>query len=171
MFVDLATKSSPVWPLPSLDGCAPAAVPRTSKVPGIDLAYPTGRGASSHAMPHLTPALAVADGVITFAGNQERGYAVVINHNNGWASYYSGLATLFLQPTMRPRARQEHVVTGAVLGYVGDGALHYELWKLDDERHFEPVGDTLAHMTSWLVLPWNNNRLTPDQAAPLPAAA
>jgi murein DD-endopeptidase MepM/ murein hydrolase activator NlpD len=122
-------------------------------------------------MPNLTPALAVADGVITFAGNQERGHALVINHNNGWASFYSGLATLFVQATMRSRARLEHVVAGGVLGYVGDGALHYELWKLDDERHFEPVGDTLAHMQSWLVLPWNDNRFTPDKAAPLPSAA
>jgi len=170
MFTDLSRKSSPVWPLPSLDGCVPLVMPRVSKLPGVDLAYPMA-DVQAYFVPSLTPAFAVADGVVTFAGNQERGHAVVINHNNGWASFYSGLATLFVQPTMRPRARLEHVLAGSVIGYVGDSGLHYELWKLDDERHFEPVGDTLVHMKSWLVLPWNDNRFTPDQAAPLPAAA
>lgn len=177
--------SHPVWPLPSLNGREPVAVQRQSKLPGLHLAYPRdcpdellakypigSNGSSTHFMPNLIPAYAVGDGFITYAGKQAHGHAIVVNHDNGWATYYAGLEHMFARPTnARPRARDERVKAGDVLGYVGSPqpdamkALHFELWKLEEERHFEPVGDPLGYMRDWLMLPWNVERLTPSEAA------
>lgn len=176
--------SHPVWPMPSLNGREPAVIETSTKMPGIDLAYaraypdellatyPIGpNGSPTHFMPSSMPAFAVADGTIMYAGKQDHGHAIAVNHNNGWATFYSGLEHMFARATSkRPRGPKERVRAGDVLGYVGSqtrGAmkcLHFELWKLDPDHHFEPVGDTLDHMRSWLVLPWQDERLTPGAA-------
>lgn len=178
-------QSHPVWPLPSLNGREPVALAANAKLPGVDLAYaraytgellakyPIGAGGSpTHFMPSSMPAYAVGDGAIAYAGKQAHGYAIIVNHNNGWSTYYAGLEHMFARATsQRLRARGERVKAGDVLGYVGSmqagemRALHFELWKLDEEGHFEPVGDTLHYMRNWLVLPWNDERLTPSEAA------
>lgn len=176
-------RSAPVWPLPSLNGRSPVVVERRSKLPGIDLAYarasgdellatyPIGaNGSMTHFMPSSMPAFAVGDGFIAYAGKQAHGHAIILHHDNGWASYYVGLEHMFAMPTsMRVRARAERVKAGDVLGYVGSAqpgamkALHFELWKLGGENHFEPVGDTLRYMQDWLLLPWLDERLTPSE--------
>ena len=150
----------PVWPLPSLVGRTPIAVASDPKTAGLDLAYP------DIVVPEMTPAFAVSDGVITYAGRQLHGYAIVIDHKNGWASYYANLEHMFALPTNRgARARAERVKTSDVIGYVSAAMpdaprrLHFELWRLGYDGHYEPV-DVLAIMRSWLVVPWHETRVS-----------
>ncbi len=171
--------SPPVWPLPALDGRAPSVIERDPRIPGLDLAYACdpNDATKGHEVPRFVPAFAVADGEITYAGKQAYGYALIINHNNGWATYYTNLEHMFATPwSKRPRARPEKVKAGDVLGYVGapnEGeprCLHFELWKLDEERHFAPA-DAREHMSTWLQLPWSDENFNPGDAAVLPVAA
>ncbi len=119
----LASNSRDRYPLPAI-----AAVltpygwqsnPTTGKVefhPGVDLMAQVG-----------TPVLAVADGVVAFAG-ERRGYGklVVINHRQGWQTRYSQLATLSVSPG-------QPIQAGKTLGTVGPQAatrpshLHFEM--------------------------------------------
>ena len=153
---DSKALSNPVWPLPSLDGRSPVIIPATSKTPGVDIAY-------EHATPGPMPALAVADGVIAYAGKQLYGYAMVIDHDNGWSTYYAHLEHMFAMPT-RPRGRTERVRAGDVLGHIGAATpgetrcLHFELWRLGSDFHFEAI-DPRRYMSSWLVVPWDEQQV------------
>lgn len=179
--------SRPVWPLPSLDR-NPTVIPRNYQ--GIDLAYQRtspgelidlypancANGTTEHFMPNSVPCFAVGDGVIAHAGKQAHGYAVIVDHQNGWATYYANLEHMFAIPTNRgARARAERVKAGDVLGFVGSAqpgtmkCLHFELWKLGDDNHYANVAP-LQHMASWLVLPWTDG-LKPTDSAEFPAAA
>ncbi len=169
----------PVWPLPTLNGRAPSVIERDARIPGLDLAYlcDPNDATKGHEMPRFVPAFAVADGEIMYAGKQAHGYALVINHNNGWATYYTNLEHMFAVPrSVRPRSRPERVKAGDVLGYVGAPSereprcLHFELWKLDEESHFGPA-DAREHLGKWLQLPWTDERFNPGDAAVLPIAA
>lgn len=183
------TPSPPVWPLPSLNGRAPEVIARGPKFPGLDLAYarehdhdliakyPIGaNGSVTHFMPDMMPAFCVGDGVISYAGKQSHGHSLVVDHCNGWATYYANLEHMFALTTTRGRARRERVKAGDVLGYIGAAVLgemkclHFELWKLGEDSHFEPV-ESLGHMRSWRVLPWTDERLTPTEAAIITKAA
>ncbi|HLL23854.1 MAG TPA: M23 family metallopeptidase [Kofleriaceae bacterium] len=182
-----APASPPVWPLPGLNGRSPVVLDGNPKSPGVELAYrrenesdlltiyPAGgaNGSNTHFMPNLIPAYAVRDGEIIYAGK----HAIVVDHRNGWATYYANLEHVFAMPTdERPRRRPEHVKAGDVLGYIGSSAagmlkcLHFELWKRDEEMHFNPI-DPSAEMRSWLVLPWTDDRLTPTESATQKRAA
>lgn len=183
--------SHAVWPLPSLNGRSPVVCASRSKLPGVDLAYarahegelieqfPLGtHGSTTHFMPSSTPAFCVADGVIQYASKQAFGHAVIVNHNNGWATYYTGLEHMFARATVvRSRHSPERVKAGDVLGYVGSThrddmkALHFELWKLDEEHHYEPVGDTLHYLRNCVVLPWSDTRVTSTEPNPGQIAA
>lgn len=176
--------SRPVWPLPSLDGRPPVVVATELKSSGVDLAYaraysgellasyPIGaHGSPTHFMPEHLPAFAVADGEVTYAGRHAHSFSMIIDHCNGWASYYTNLGHMFARPTReRSQLRSQRVKAGDVLGYVGatspDGlvCLHYELWQLGRDRRFVPV-EALPHMRSWLLLPWTDERLTPHESA------
>ena len=177
--------SPPVWPMPTLNGRAPVVISSNPKSPGLDLAYQranvsdllatypvdSANGTARHFMPNMMPAFAVRDGVITYAGKQAHGYAVMVDHRNGWATYYTNLEFMFATPTNRePQRVPARVKAGDVLGYIGAPApgafkcLHFELWKRDEESHFVAV-DPGDEMSSWLVLPWTDERLTPVEPA------
>lgn len=177
----------PVWPLPSIDGRIPSVIPRPSKFPGVDLAYAHDAGDSrstspvdatgrpSHFVPNAVPALAVADGVVAYAARQCHGYALVLDHGNGWATYYANLDSVFANLTQCGRARRQRVKSGDALGYVGSAVpgdakcLHFELWKRNDEQHFEPA-ESLVHMRSWTVLQLKDEQLAPNGTAAKRAA-
>ena len=183
--------SPPVWPMPTLNGRAPVVIPSNSKSPGLALAYQranvsellatypvdSANGTARHFMPNMMPAFAVRDGVIMHAGKQAHGYAVVVDHRNGWATYYANLEFMFATPTDRESRRAPaRVKAGDVLGYVGAPApgafkcLHFELWKMDEESHFGPA-DAREHLGNWIQLPWTDERFNPSDAAVLPIAA
>ncbi|MFT3693841.1 MAG: M23 family metallopeptidase [Kofleriaceae bacterium] len=168
-----------------LNGRAPVQLVTSGKSAGIDLAYqranagelidtyPVGsaNGTARHFMPNMMPAFAVRDGVISYAAKQSCGHAIIVDHQNGWASYYANLEFMFAAPTgERSRRASARVKAGDVLGYIGAPqpgnfkCLHFQLWKRDDGGgHFEPV-DTSQEMAMWSFVPWTDPRLTQEVA-------
>ncbi|MFN0246125.1 MAG: peptidoglycan DD-metalloendopeptidase family protein [Kofleriaceae bacterium] len=146
--------------------------------PGLGLAYArmtssdlvttyapnTLNGTATHFMPDRIPVFAARDGEIAHVGGPRGTHCVLVDHVNGWATYYSNLEHVFARTSGLRAPRREPVKAGDVLGYAGAGegefkSLDFELWKRGEE-HFEPV-DPEKEMTSWLVLPWLDYRLTP----------
>lgn len=96
---------------------------------GVDLAAPTGRAVH-----------ASADGVVSHIGNQPRGYGkyVVIQHANGYASYYAHLSKIErgLRKGMRV-ARAERVGAVGRTGTATGPHLHFEVKQGD--RAIDPL--------------------------------
>ena len=183
--IRIARSASPVWPLPALNGREPVVLaPSSDTARGIELAYPrigagdaatqcppgTPNGTDTHILPAMTPALAVDDGVILFAGRLGHGYGLILDHGNGWASHYANLEALCAIRTDLYRPREQHVRTGDVVGYVGAPApgafkrLYFELWQRDDARQFVPV-DPSAKLAGWKLVRHH------DQFTPAPPTA
>jgi murein DD-endopeptidase MepM/ murein hydrolase activator NlpD len=171
-----------VWPLPRWNGYEPAisdgfnsmrtdAQGKQVKHLGVDVMYPrrnandqrdrypprTKHGSRNHFMPDATPVLAVRDAKVWSAGMTPRGYSVVLDHGPPWATYYTHLAEMFIQPTKRGQSGQR-VRAGDIIGHVGadplDGEglmhLHFELWYRGAR---EAAIDPAPLMTTWLVAP------------------
>ena len=166
-----AGNSSCVWPLASINGRAPVVIDASrADLPNVDLAYPridttdaitscpigSPNGTVTHLMPAMTPALAIDGGEITFAGRLGNGFAIIIDHGNGWASHYANLQAVVAIRTDLYRPRAQYVRAGDTIGYVGahePGAskrLRFELWERNGERHFVPV-DPRPHLATWQV--------------------
>jgi murein DD-endopeptidase MepM/ murein hydrolase activator NlpD len=115
-------------------------------------------------MPSFVPVFAVRYGEIMYAGKTGHAHSLIVDHRDGWATFYSDLEHMFATPTVRSR-RTAWVRAGEVLGYVGAPApgamkcLRFELWKRDDQARFNAV-DPIRYMRSWSVLPWTDERLT-----------
>jgi murein DD-endopeptidase MepM/ murein hydrolase activator NlpD len=103
------------------------------------------------------PVLAVRDAKVWSAGMTPRGYSVVLDHGPPWASYYTHLSEMFVQPTQRGQSGQR-VRAGDVIGHVGadpldgDGLmhLHFELWYRGAR---EAAIDPAPLMATWVVAP------------------
>jgi hypothetical protein len=180
--IRLSRSSSRVWPLAALNGREPVVLDTaTGKQCGIELAYPrvdatdaivncptgTPNGTAMYILPAMTAALSVNNGVITFAGRLGHGYAIVVDHGNGWASHYANLEALAAIRTDLYRPREQRVRAGQAIGYVGSpgpGAfkrLYFELWQSDRSRHFVPV-DPRPHLVDWKLV----QNYTPFTPAP-----
>ena len=95
-------------------------------------AFPVGTpgGTPLFFMPENVPALAASAGVVTFASWTPVGNTIIVRHPNGWATYYTHLATLAV-------SKGASVVAGQPIGTIGgspeDGPhlrhLHFELWR------------------------------------------
>lgn len=111
-------------------------------------------------MPDRISALAASDGIVSFASPTPTGNTVIIRHPNGWATYYTHLATLAVHPGMRVRA-------GQPLGAIGASPkdterlrhLHLELWKGGTRSGAVDPDPYLAAWTR-IAIPW-----TPTSAA------
>ena len=173
----------PVWPLPRCEERAPIVI--HDGATGIKLAYAreheselvdlyppgTRNGSLRHFMPDSTPVFAVSDGVVVYCGPQSYGHALVIDHLNGWATYYADLEGVVAASTSRrPPPPRQRVTTGDVIGHVGGFgpeallALHFELWKRDDNFVYQPVPPN-DEMQEWRVLPWSSEPTTPARAS------
>jgi len=94
--------------------------------------YPPGspNGSLLFFMPDDVPALSASAGIVTFAASTAVGNTVIVQHSNGWATYYTHLATLVVK-------KGQAVTAGQVLGTIGASPidserlkhLHVELWK------------------------------------------
>jgi murein DD-endopeptidase MepM/ murein hydrolase activator NlpD len=106
--------------------------PRSLDHPGIDIAAEEG-----------TPVTAADGGVVTFAGWEEKGYGymVVIEHGDGWASYYGHLSEISVEVG-------QMLQQGDLLGKSGSTGsasgphLHFEL------RHWNQPVDPLSYLPS-----------------------
>jgi len=149
-----ATSASAAWiyPVPNLgerpavtsNGFRAVATATSREHLGVDLmfrrrdprdligVYPPGspNASSLFFMPDHVPALAASAGVVTFAASTPIGNTVIVRHPNGWATYYTHLATLAV-------TKGQTVSAGQVLGTIGASPtdsqrlkhLHLELWK------------------------------------------
>ena len=181
--------AKPVWPLPMLLDQEPILLIFDPADPGVEVTYellpegdsgPMVRSAQNDNtgrmfIPSFTPVFAVHDGVIVYAAKHEDGYAITIDHENGWMSFYGKLQQMFTAPTdRRPPRTPAPVRTGDVLGYVGSAAqgtctLRFELWKQDRGEDYISV-DPIRHMRTWRVLPWNDKRFKTAAATTTAAA-
>lgn len=153
----LRTRNPNVWPLPSLEGRSPAIVGTCDD--GISLAYDRDTQ-----LPSLLPVFAVSDGIVKYATKTARTHTLVLDHGDGYRSYYSGVDHPFVLPTSR-RLTEHRVKAGDVLGYAKATSLHAEplhfgLGRLDGRWHYVPV-EAQDLMSRWLVLPWSEERETP----------
>ncbi len=108
-------------------------------------------------MPDDVSAFAASEGVVAFASPTAKGHTVVIRHPNGWATYYTHLATLLVHRGMRVRA-------GQPLGTIGASPedaehlrhLHFELWN---GRKRSGAIDPAPFLAAWsrMVSPWSPN--------------
>ena len=165
--------SRPVWPLPKLNGHAPVLLVHDPSDPGVELAYehkydPDGplvrstkqTGIGPFYLPALTPVYAVFDGRIMYAGKHADGHTIIVEHANGWMSYYSHLEQMFALATdRRHRARPQYTKAGHILGYAGRLAgqpnrpIRFELWKYDDNCGYVAI-DPIRFMRRWRLMPW-----------------
>ena len=164
----------PIWPVPAFEGRTPTLVNHVDTSPGVLIAlarrsdvdlvdrFPIGtsRGTAAHFLPNRWPALAVGDGVIIHAKSAHVGnfFSIVVDHQNGWATFYGNLGAIFATRTdRRVLPRREIVRRGDALGFIAGSepsafqALYFELWRLrSDEAVVEPV-DPRPYLASWLV--------------------
>jgi murein DD-endopeptidase MepM/ murein hydrolase activator NlpD len=161
-----------VWPLPAWNGRAPTISdgfdsPRTGypRHGGVDLMYrriPTDalrvgspNGSKAFVMPDGTKALAAADGVVWSALRTPQGFAVVIQHAQPFATFYTHLEQLLVAETARGVSNQR-VRAGQPIGIVGASPLdaehlkhlHFELWAGGAKDKMDPA---LA-MREWRVV-------------------
>lgn len=167
----------PLFPLPVLNGQAPVLLVFDPHDPGVEIAYernavadgPLVRSATRestlYTIPAMLPVFVVAAGRIIYAREHVDGYAVLVEHANGWASYYQRIEHMFVTPTERSR-RETNVARGDILGYVGPtrGAplqpLRFELWRSNEEQDFELI-DPIRFMRRWRLEPWTDARSKP----------
>lgn len=136
---------------------------------GVDLFYPrrdardliaafppnTSGGSPNFFMPDRIPALAASSGVVSIAKATPTGNTVVIRHPNGWATYYTHLATLAVHAGMRVHAGQSVGTIGASpKDEEGLRHLHFELWK-NGSRSGAVDPDPYLAAWSRIVIPWS----------------
>jgi hypothetical protein len=181
----------PSWPVPGFDGRNPVVVDTIDHGLGVELAferthehdliaeYPIGgrNGTSRHFMPNLWPALAVSDGVVAYAGRQKFGSAVLIDHRNGWATYYANLAHLLVAPTSGTATKRPSVIKGGqILGFIGAPyplamkCLRFELWRVDDDGYVERINPR-RFLYRWTVSQWVDETAPGVNLQAAPAAA
>jgi murein DD-endopeptidase MepM/ murein hydrolase activator NlpD len=150
-----------VWPLgvwrgrkPEIsDGFdSPRRSPKGERVRhcGVDLMYRrvagdehpanTPNGSRNYVMPDHRAALAVSDGVTSYAGNTPRGWTVIIRHvPQRFSTYYTHLSQLLVVPNQTVRAGQPiGVVGGDPLDIKHLMHLHFGLWRGDRKNAVDP---------------------------------
>ncbi len=171
----LETNATWIYPVPTLDD-RPAVISNpfaADKHLGADImfrrrdardlisVYPprSTNGSKLFFMPDGVPALAASAGTVTFAALTPVGNTVIVQHANGWTTYYTHLATVAV-------SKGQAVTAGEALGTVGaspkDPAhlahLHVELWK---GRTRSTATDPAPYLDAWarVTLPWASSTL------------
>lgn len=172
-------RSPPAFPLPVLNGQPPVVLVFDPEDPSVEIAYershqegPLVRSASRESalyfIPSLTPVFVVSEGKIVYAREHTDGYAIMIEHRDGWASYYRRLEHMFVAPTERG-SREAQVGSGDMLGYVGSRRpalrpLRFELWRCHEGDEYQPV-DPIRYLHRWRLMRWSSSRIKPFTSA------
>jgi hypothetical protein len=129
--------------------------------------YPKGstNGSRMFFMPDGVSALAASAGVVTFASMTPVGNTVIVKHPNGWATYYTHLASLAVK-------RGEAVVARQPLGTIGASPkdpqhlahLHFEIWPRGTRAS---AVDPAPYLAAWQHV---TSGALPVAVAPQPAA-
>jgi hypothetical protein len=163
--------TEPICPLPELYGRAPVVLVRDDDSDlGVEIAYEsqddplgtrirvtTRTGLAPFYVPPYTPVLAAADGVVRFAAQHASGHRILIEHSDGWLSYYARLQQSFVVPTSR-RLTPQDVKAGQMIGHAGRVHEHppkpmrFELW-FRDEHGYKQIDPTRL-MRHWRLLRW-----------------
>ena len=119
-------------------------------------------------MPEHVPALAASAGVVTFAAMTPVGNTIVLRHANGWATYYTHLATLAVQ-------RGASVSAGQTIGTIGaspkDAArlrhLHFEIWNGGKRAG---AVDPEPYLAAWsrAIIAWQPSSALATSSGPAP---
>lgn len=144
-----------VWPMPVWNGRKPVISnefnPRPGNEagmthPGVDILYirrpnepaKLPEGTKGFFVPSdLIPVYAVASGVVIQSGKSGRGHSVIIDHGNGYTTFYQHLTAQGLP------AKSSRVTAGTPIGIVGHDTaqggyplnhLHFEIWPGRDRR-------------------------------------
>lgn len=171
--------SLPVFPLPVLHGRQAVPIDLDDDDTEVELAYPRDgvgdlvptyglncpNGTGDHFMPDRVPVFAVRDGEITYAAKEGHAYAMVIDHGNGWATFYGHLEHMFAsETTIKGRRRcTQRVKAGDILGWVGSPnergfkRLRFELWTFDEDGELSAVNPR-GELSRWRALPWSEDR-------------
>lgn len=136
------------WPLPAYEDVQPRIVGRSNDSRlAVDIGY-------GDALPrtHLVPVYAVQDGVIQLARKTDSGFALVVEHQREWSTYYSHLARMSCSPTWDESRPKVRVCAGSLLGFTNANApIRFELWKWTDDAGFVATAPE-AQLVRWTVL-------------------
>ncbi len=175
-------RSPPVFPMPAINGQPPILLLFDHADPGVEIAYEktpspdgprvrlTTRETSLYWIPSLMPVFAVSEGRIVYARKHTDGQALIVEHRNGWATYYSRLERMFVRPTDDGSRRETRVNAGDILGYIGTSRhgplapLRFELWRCNRAKDYDPV-DPIRYMHRWRLLRWNDARVKPIEVS------
>ncbi len=165
--------SSPVVPLPVQGERTPILLVFDPRDLAIEMAYEhrprsegtrvrwASRDSPLYFMPSLTPVFAVNAGLIVYARKHTDGFAIIIDHRNGWLSVYHRLEHIFVTPSERRPGGGIRVHAGGVLGYLaGSGpgpllSLRFELYRRERDD-YDPV-DPLRFIRRWQQLRWGGS--------------
>jgi hypothetical protein len=137
-----------VWPLPAYEDVQPRIVGRSNDSRlAVDIGY-------GDALPRtqLVPVYAVQDGVIQLARKTDSGFALVVEHQREWSTYYARLARMSCSPTWDQSRPKVRVCAGSLLGFASsDAPIRFELCKWTEDTGFVATPPQ-THLATWAVL-------------------
>lgn len=171
-----------VWPVPSMrmgGRLYPSVISQEAHVGhnGVDIdyarqrgdgtarEYPSGTagGTPGHFTPVGVPVLAAKAGKVLVAGPSPRGLSVVIDHGDGFITFYQHLASMVVGPhehgVNTATGQPTRVTTGQPIGIVGGDPtetthfrhLHFEVWF---KGWADAAVDPTEEMAKWPHVPW-----------------
>jgi len=119
------------WPLPRTRANDPRVVGeliRTGRR-NVELGY------AEHVRDPV-PVSAARAGAVMSALELPTGFAVSIDHEDGWTTHYAHLSKLFVDPCLPDRAKRQRVAAGQILGLAARSPTHicFEMWRWDGRR-------------------------------------
>jgi hypothetical protein len=164
--------TSPIFPLPALNGQPPLVLLFDHADTSIELAYErqpqldgprvrlTSRASSLYCGPTQSPVFEVSAGKVLYARAEADGHAILIEHRNGWLTHYGRLERMFVRPIDMRSRRETKINAGDILGYLGSSRygpcrpLRFELWHRRGDGY--DTIDPIRFMHRWHLVPWKD---------------
>jgi hypothetical protein len=177
-------RTPPVFPLPAFNAQPPVLLVFDPEDHGVEIAYENApsedrnrvrsatRESTLYRIPRMLPVFVAADGKVVYAREHADGFAVLVEHRDGWATYYTRLRHMFVSPTDRG-AVATRLAGGDILGYVGPTRagplkpLRLEIWRGGRDEEYEAI-DPIRYVTRWRLPRWTDSRIAPVTAPATP---